>query len=49
MNQIAFLFQKANENTEAADLLLQNGFFDISVSRSYYAMFYLAEALLYPE
>ncbi|MBN1148712.1 MAG: HEPN domain-containing protein [Anaerolineales bacterium] len=47
MSQVKFLFQKASESIEAAELLIQQGFFDISASRSYYAMFYLAEALLF--
>lgn len=37
---------KAKENLEAAQLLLDQGFHGIAASRAYYAMFYLAEALL---
>ena len=40
------MLNKAGENIEAADLLVSQGFFDIAASRSYYAMFYIAEALL---
>jgi uncharacterized protein (UPF0332 family) len=47
MSQIDALLQKAEENINAAELLLQQGYFDISASRSYYAMFYLAQALLF--
>ena len=47
MNQIEILVQKADENIQVADMLLHQGHFDISVSRAYYAMFYLAEALLF--
>jgi uncharacterized protein (UPF0332 family) len=37
---------KATENVRAARLLQQNGFRNIAASRAYYAMFYVAEALL---
>ncbi len=47
MNQIDVLVKKADENIEVADMLLRQGHFDISASRAYYAMFYLAEALLF--
>ena len=47
MNQIDVLIQKADENIKVAELLLRQGHFDISASRAYYAMFYLAEALLF--
>jgi len=40
------LLLKAGRSIKAAQLLLANGDTDFSVSRSYYAMFYLAEALL---
>lgn len=40
-----FLLAKAQENSRAASMLLQQGFADIA-SRAYYTMFYLAEALL---
>ncbi len=41
-----FLLDKAQENIKAAQLLLDQAFEEISASRAYYAMFYLAEALL---
>jgi uncharacterized protein (UPF0332 family) len=47
MNQVDVLVQKADENIEVAEMLLHQGHFDISASRAYYAMFYLAEALLF--
>ncbi len=40
------LLAKAEENIQAADLLIQANYFEIAVSRAYYAMFYTAEALL---
>jgi uncharacterized protein (UPF0332 family) len=42
-----YLLEKAKENIKAAELLLSQGFEEISASRAYYAMFYLAEALLH--
>ena len=47
MSHQDFLFQKAVQNLAAAELLLQEGFDDIAASRAYYAMFYVAEALLF--
>jgi len=46
MSQPQLLLQKARENLEAAELLLQKGHIDIAASRAYYPMFYVAEALL---
>jgi uncharacterized protein (UPF0332 family) len=43
--QVALL-QKAQSSIDAAKLLVNEDFFDFSVSRAYYAMFYVAEALL---
>ncbi len=40
------LMQKADESLAAADLLLTQGYTDFAASRSYYAMFYAAEAAL---
>ncbi len=40
------LLQKATDNTQAARLLVEGDFYDISISRAYYAMFYIAEAFL---
>ncbi len=41
--------EKAAENIRAADMLIAAQFFEIAVSRTYYAMFYIAEALLCEE
>lgn len=43
------LVQKATESLAAATLLLDEGFYDFAVSRTYYAMFYIAEAFLVGE
>lgn len=40
------LLEKAKESLLASKLLLENQFYDYSVSRSYYTMFYIAEAFL---
>jgi len=40
------LLQKAQDSIRAAKLLSEDGLYDISVSRTYYAMFYVAEAFL---
>lgn len=40
------LLDKAQRSLEAAQSLIQQGFYDFAVSRAYYAMFYIAEALL---
>jgi len=40
------LFARAVDAIEAADILLTNGKTDIAAGRAYYAMFYVAEALL---
>lgn len=40
------LIDKAKESLDAARLLADNGFYDFSVSRAYYAMYYSAEAFL---
>jgi len=44
--EVRALLDKSAENLSAARLLLQNGFVAIAASRAYYAMFYVAEALL---
>ena len=44
--QIISILTKAQASLEAADLLYSKGYYDFSVSRAYYAMFYTAEALL---
>jgi uncharacterized protein (UPF0332 family) len=40
------LFRKAHRTVQSARLLLTDGDYDGAVSRAYYAMFYVAEALL---
>jgi uncharacterized protein (UPF0332 family) len=40
------LLDKARRSIEAAQSLIQQKFYDFAVSRAYYAMFYIAEALL---
>jgi len=41
------LFEKALDNIEVAEHILDMGKPEIAVGRAYYAMFYVAEALLY--
>ncbi|MEM8641829.1 MAG: HEPN domain-containing protein [Cyanobacteria bacterium P01_G01_bin.54] len=43
------LVAKANKNIKAAELLFEQEFYDVSISRSYYAMFYITEAFLIGE
>lgn len=43
----AGLMKKAKESLEAAEILMQQGYVDFAASRAYYAMFYVAEALLF--
>jgi uncharacterized protein (UPF0332 family) len=40
------LIEKSQRSLEAAQGLVQQGFHDFAVSRAYYAMFYVTEALL---
>lgn len=40
------LLVKAQRSLEAAKSLMQKEFYDFAISRTYYAMFYVAEALL---
>ena len=40
------LLNQAQRSIAAAQSLVQQGFYDFAVSRAYYAMFYVAEALL---
>jgi uncharacterized protein (UPF0332 family) len=47
MGKFNLLFQKARDSLSAAQLLLEEGYIDITASRVYYAMFYIAEALLF--
>jgi uncharacterized protein (UPF0332 family) len=46
MSEVEALLQKAKESLDAARSLLRDGYPDFSASRAYYAMFYVAEALL---
>ena len=41
-----YLLLKAQRSVTAAEQLIAQEFYDFSVSRAYYAMFYVAEALL---
>ncbi len=45
----AALLHKAQQSLQAAQLLADQAFYDFAVSRAYYAMFYVAEALLLGE
>ena len=40
------ILEKAKQNLQAAELLINQGFYEIAISRGYYALFYVAEALL---
>lgn len=40
------LLDKAQRSLEASQNLMEQGFYDFAVSRAYYALFYVAEALL---
>ncbi len=46
MSDIINLIKKAEEDIRIAELIYKKGSYRISVSRGYYAMFYIAEALL---
>jgi uncharacterized protein (UPF0332 family) len=41
-----FLLDKAKENLKVAQILVQDGFYDVAASRTYYVMFYIAQSLL---
>jgi len=43
---IKALCKKSERSLSAAEALIERGDFDFAVSRTYYAMFYMAEALL---
>jgi uncharacterized protein (UPF0332 family) len=43
------LIAKANNSIKAAQILFHEEIYDISISRAYYAMFYVAEAFLISE
>ncbi|HXG64192.1 MAG TPA: HEPN domain-containing protein, partial [Blastocatellia bacterium] len=45
----ALLLRKSQDSLQAARLLADKGFWDFSVSRAYYTMFYVAQALLLGE
>lgn len=44
--EVEKLFKKAENSLDAAHLLFEKGYYDFSASRSYYTMFYSAEAVL---
>lgn len=44
--EIAALVKKAEESVKAAELLMADNYYGFAAARVYYAMFYLAEALL---
>ncbi len=44
--QLHAILDKAKDSLDAAKLLADQGYFDFAASRTYYAMFYTAEALL---
>jgi uncharacterized protein (UPF0332 family) len=44
--EIELLLDNAHESLNAAEVLLENGFYRDAMSRAYYAMFYAASALL---
>ncbi len=48
-NQQAGLLLKAQDSLRAAEILADQGFYDFAVSRAYYTMFYVAEAILLGE
>ena len=46
MKEISFLMEKARENLQVARMLRTQEHLEIAVSRAYYALFYIAQALL---
>mgnify|MGYP000231423694 CR=1 FL=1 len=46
MNEISEFIKKAEENIKVSELLAEQKIYSIAISRLYYAMFYIAEALL---
>jgi uncharacterized protein (UPF0332 family) len=46
MDEIKSLLKKAKDSIEAAGILLERRYYGFAASRVYYAMFYIAEALL---
>jgi len=49
MPEQAALVRKARDSVRAARLLHNGNLYDFAISRAYYAMFYVAEALLLGE
>lgn len=49
MKEIESLIKKSNRYLKSAKLLLKDGDYESSVSRTYYAMFYSAQAMLLPK
>lgn len=47
MSEVDILLTRARESLRAARLLIQEDLPNIAASRAYYAMFYIAEALLF--
>jgi uncharacterized protein (UPF0332 family) len=47
MSVVLSLLGKAQENIDAAELLSDKEHYEIAASRAYYAMFYIAQALLH--
>jgi uncharacterized protein (UPF0332 family) len=45
-SEVEKLLSRAQQTLDAAELLAENGFYQDATSRTYYAMFYVAEALL---
>jgi uncharacterized protein (UPF0332 family) len=46
MNEISSLIERAKRYLKSAEILLEEGDYESSVSRTYYAMFYSAQAML---
>ena len=46
MKEIASLFERAQRYLKSAEVLLHDGDYESSVSRTYYAMFYITQAVL---
>ena len=44
---IAFKIRKSNQSIKAAQLLIENNFYNEAINRIYYACFYLVSALLH--
>ncbi len=44
--EVELLLDKAQQNLDAARLLMDGSYLEIAASRAYYSMFYAAEALL---